>query len=56
LGILQNPLRRPTVIERWSPLEVATFEGSLSMHGKHFQSVSQDVRTKTTKEVTRLLA
>ena len=24
LGILKNPLRRPSVMERWSPIEVAT--------------------------------
>jgi len=51
LGFLANPLRRPGVMERWSPYEVATFEGSISIHGKHFHLVQKDVGTKNTKEV-----
>lgn len=34
LGMMQTELRRPTVIERWSPYQVALFEGAISIHGK----------------------
>ncbi|CAM9415109.1 unnamed protein product, partial [Sphacelaria rigidula] len=34
LGILRTELRRPTVVERWSPFQVACFEGAISIHGK----------------------
>jgi len=51
LGILMSPLRRPTVIERWSPFEIASFEAAISLYGKVFHLVQQVVKTKTTKEV-----
>jgi len=51
LGILTSPLRRPTVMERWSPYEIAKFEGALAMCGKHFHDVQRAVGSKTTKEV-----
>lgn len=34
LGILRTELRRPTVVEMWSPFQVACFEGAISIHGK----------------------
>ena len=51
LGVLTSPLRRPAVVERWSPYEIAVFESALSLYGKHFHQVQRVVRTKTTKEI-----
>eukprot|EP00985_Skeletonema_marinoi_P017142 scaffold9348_cov162-Skeletonema_marinoi.AAC.2 len=51
LGYLTSSLRRPTVIEKWSPYEIATFEAALALHGKHFHQVQKWVKTKCTKEV-----
>ena len=51
LGYLKSPLRRPTVIERWSPYEIAMFEAALTHHGKEFHKVSREIGTKNTREV-----
>ncbi|KAL7431821.1 hypothetical protein ACHAXM_002826, partial [Skeletonema potamos] len=51
LGYLTSPLRRPTVIEKWAPIEIATFESALALHGKHFHMVQKWVKTKNTKEI-----
>lgn len=51
LGYLTSPLRRPTVIEKWSPYEITTFEAALALHGKHFHLVQKWVKTKNTKEI-----
>jgi len=51
LGFMKSPLRRPTVIERWSPYEIAMFEGAMIHHGKEFHLVSREIGTKSTKEV-----
>jgi len=51
LGFIKSPLRRPTVIEKWSPYEIAVFEGSMLHYGKEFLSVSRQIGTKTTQEV-----
>jgi len=51
LGLLTSPIRRPLVIEKWSPFEIATFEASLALFGKQFDRVQKYVRTKTTKEI-----
>lgn len=34
LGMMTTAMRRPTVIEKWSPYQVALFEGAISVHGK----------------------
>lgn len=34
LGMLKTTMRRPTVIETWSPYQVALFEGAISVYGK----------------------
>jgi len=44
LGFLLNPLRRRTVLEKWSPLEIALFEASLTLFGKAFHRVQKYVR------------
>jgi hypothetical protein len=51
LGYLKSSLRRPTIIERWSPYEIALFEGALLHHGKEFHLVSRVIGSKSTKEV-----
>merc|ERR1711957_139081 len=51
LGILTSPLRRESVIEKWSPLEIATFESSLALFGKEFHQVQKFVKSKSTKEI-----
>ncbi len=52
LSILTSPLlRRPTVVEKWSPYEISVFEAALALCGKHFHQVQKFVKTKNTKEV-----
>ena len=51
LGYLTSPLRRPTVVEKWNPYEIALFEAALALHGKAFHRVRGWVGTKTTKEI-----
>ena len=51
LGFLKSPLRRPSVIETWSPYEIALFEAALFHYGKEFHDVQKVVKTKTTKEI-----
>lgn len=51
LGFIKSPLRRPTIIEKWSPYEIAVFEGSMLHYGKEFRNVSRQIGTKTTQEV-----
>lgn len=50
LGYFTHPLRRPSVIEMWSPFEIAKFEGAIAVHGKAFHRIQKAVETKTTKE------
>jgi hypothetical protein len=51
LGYLTSALRRPTVLEKWSPYEVAVFESCLTLFGKDFWQTSKILKTKTTMEV-----
>ena len=51
LGYLLNPVRRPTVAEKWSPYEIAVFEASLTLFGKNFHQVAKFIKTKSTKDV-----
>ena len=44
LGYLLSPLRRRTVLEKWSPIEIALFEASLTLFGKAFHRVQKYVR------------
>ena len=50
LAYLQSPLRRTTVLEQWSPLDMALFEAALAQHGKYFHKVAHEIPTKTTKQ------
>eukprot|EP00804_Cyclotella_cryptica_P019641 CCRYP_013982-RA/>CCRYP_013982-RA protein AED:0.02 eAED:0.02 QI:315/1/1/1/0.5/0.33/3/177/565 len=51
LGYLTSPLRRPTVIEKWSPYEIVTFEAAITLHGKLFHKIQKWVKSKSTKEI-----
>ena len=51
LGRLLCPLRVPSVLDRWSPIEVARFEGALCLYGKNFALVQRAVQTKNHKEI-----
>jgi hypothetical protein len=51
LSYLKSPLRRPTVIEKWAPLEIATFEAAMCEYGKEFPKVQKEVATKSMQEV-----
>jgi hypothetical protein len=51
LSILISPLRRPTVVEKWSPYEIAVFEAALAVVGKEFHQVQKFVKTKSTKDI-----
>lgn len=44
LGYLLSPLRKPTVIEKWSPYEVSLFESAIMLYGKNFHMIQQIVR------------
>ena len=50
LGYLQSSMRRPSVIETWSPYEISLFEASLLQHGKNFLMASKIIGSKSTKE------
>lgn len=52
LSFLKSAVRRPTIIERWSPYEIAVFEAALAEYGKDFLRVRNEIGgTKTTPEV-----
>lgn len=50
LGRLVSPLRRPQVVDKWAPLEIARFEAAICTYGKVFHLVQRAVKTKTVKE------
>jgi hypothetical protein len=51
LGQLKNPLRQRTVIDRWTPYEVALFESGVCLIGKDFQSIAEMIPGKTHQDV-----
>ena len=51
LGYLTSSLRRPSVLEKWSPYDVAVFESCLTLFGKDFWQVSKILKSKSTMEV-----
>ena len=51
LGFLKSPLRRPTIIEKWSPYEVSLFEAGIGHYGKDFHQIHKVIQSKSTKEV-----
>ncbi|KAG5183769.1 hypothetical protein JKP88DRAFT_316246 [Tribonema minus] len=50
LSMIQHPLRRPSAVEQWSPLEVAKFEGAMCIYGKQFHKIAAEVGTKTCQQ------
>ncbi|GAB5034190.1 myb dna binding protein transcription factor-like protein [Nannochloropsis oceanica] len=50
LGAIMCPVRRRTVIEHWSPFEVACFEGAIMLVGKNFYEIAKLLRSKSTKD------
>lgn len=51
LAFVASPLRRPTVVERWSPYEIAIFEGAMAQYGKDFYHIHKFIKTKSTQEI-----
>ncbi|GKY98334.1 hypothetical protein MPSEU_000791000 [Mayamaea pseudoterrestris] len=51
LEYIKSKLRRGSVMERWSPLEIATFEASMAVYGKVFDKIQKEVKTKSCKEI-----
>ena len=52
LGFLKSAVRRPLVIERWSPYEIAIFEASIAEYGKDFCKIQKEIGpTKTVQEI-----
>ena len=43
LGFLKSPLRKVTVLEKWSPYEIAAFESSIFLFGKQFHQIQNEV-------------
>jgi len=46
-----SPLRKPNIIEKWSPLELSVFEASITLFGKDFHKIQKQIKTKSCKEV-----
>merc|ERR1719354_1291729 len=38
LGLITSSMRRPTVVERWSPYEISIFESTIALYGKDFHT------------------
>lgn len=51
LGMLTAPVREPSVLDKWSPYEIALFESSICLVGKLFHQIAANIKTKTTGEV-----
>jgi hypothetical protein len=51
LQYIQSKLRRGSVLERWSPLEIATFEAAMAVHGKVFDKIQKEIKTKSCQEI-----
>lgn len=51
LGNLLLPIRRPSIMDLWTPHEMAVFESALCLHGKKFEVIKQLLPGKTTKQV-----
>jgi hypothetical protein len=51
LGTLTSPLRESSILDRWTPFEVALFESTLCLTGKAFAQIAHVLGSKTTAEV-----
>ena len=43
LGMITSPLRTSSILDRWTPLEVAVFESAICVFGKDFARISESV-------------
>ena len=50
LGRLTSPIREPSILDRWSPYEIALFESGICMYGKQFPTLASLVGSKNAKE------
>ena len=50
LGRLTSPIREPTVLEKWSPYEIALFESGICLTGKLFGALAALIKSKTVAE------
>lgn len=51
LAFLKSAVRRPAVVETWSPYEIALFEAAIAEHGKDFHRIAREIRSKSTRDV-----
>jgi len=51
LDMLISPLRTDSIIDRWTPKEVAIFEAGICKYGRQFHMIQRLIRTKTEREV-----
>jgi hypothetical protein len=51
LAFLKSKKRRPSVIEKWSPYEIAMFEAAMAEHGKQFHKIHDEISSKTTSDI-----
>ena len=51
LGGLNSPVRKHSVIDEWSPAEVAKFECGMCLYGKQFHRLQKIIKTKTCKQI-----
>ena len=50
LGRLTSAIREPSILDRWSPYEIALFESGICMYGKQFPTLASLVGSKNAKE------
>lgn len=51
LKYLKSKLRRPSVVEQWTPYQIVLFEAAISEHGKEFHLIQKEIPTKTCREI-----
>eukprot|EP01083_Nonionella_stella_P080379 220888_1 len=51
IDLLVSPLRKPGVLDNWSPKEIALFEAGICTKGKDFWALHKLIKTKTTGEI-----
>jgi len=48
--LVERPYKRHSVLDNWTPLEIATFEAAICAHGKDFYEVQKHIPNKSTSE------
>jgi len=51
IDLLLSPLRKPNVMDGWSPKEIALFEAGICCVGKNFHQIQKLIPTKTTQSI-----